>query len=74
MTALPFPWLIGFVCAVGTMVTDNQALGVGFGYTNRLKDLWEIALLGLGTSAQLAAFDITAMAFVRRRLRVSLFF
>ena len=34
------------------MVTDNRALGAGNGYTKRLKDLWEIALLALGTSAQ----------------------
>ncbi len=54
------------------MVTDNWALGVGFGYTNRLKDLWEIALLGLGTSAQMADFAITVTAVVSRRLRVPL--
>ena len=46
--------LIGFRCAVGTMVTDNPALGVGIGWVKRLKGLWEIALLGLGTSAHLA--------------------
>ena len=55
------------------MVTDNRALGAGNGYTKRLKGLWEIALLGLGTSAQLAVLDITAMAFVGRKLCVSLF-
>ena len=54
------------------MVTDNRALGVGLGYPKRLKGLWEIALLGIGTSAQLAVFDITAMAIVRWDLRVSL--
>ena len=56
------------------MVTDNRALGVGLGYPKRLKGSWEIALLGLGTSAQLAEFDIAAMAAVGRRLRVSLIF
>ncbi len=54
------------------MVTDNRALGVGFGWAKRLKGLWEIALLGLGISAQLADFDITVMAVVRWRLRVPL--
>ena len=47
------------------MVTDNRALRVGFGYAKRLKGLWEIALLGLGTSAQMAVFDVTTMALVR---------
>ena len=41
-----------------------------FGYARRLKDLWEIALLGLGTSTHLVVFDVTAMASVRSGLRV----
>ena len=36
--------------------------------------MWDIALWELGTSAQLAEFDIAAMAAVGRRLRVSLIF
>ena len=38
------------------MVTDKRALGMATGYAKWLKGLWEIALLGLGTSAQLALF------------------
>ena len=42
---------------MGTIVTDNRALGVGFGCAKRLKGLWEIALLELGISAQLADLE-----------------
>ena len=74
MTALPFP-VVDWVCARrGDHGNRQTGIGVGFGYAKRLTGVWEIALFGLGISAHLAAFDLTVMAAVGRRVRVSLIF